>query len=145
MHRMTTCGLLWVLLSFGLMSGMGKAMAEDIKPQHKSASEASTSSKQDILADNADDEDAADAANDFDSNKEDQSEEAAPTPQEEEDNPLLDEEGNVIKQGQELSKTLMPQTPVSQQMSQAPTSEQNPFDMLNQNVSTNTTAAHQGG
>lgn len=118
MHKIKKYGLLGALLSIGFMTLLGTATAEDKGLQNKNIS----STTQDILADDSDD---TDAANDFDSNKESESEDAAPTPQEEEDNPLLDEEGNVIKQGQQPSQTLVPQN-------QMP--DQNPLDMLNQNV-----------
>ena len=50
------------------------------------------------LSDSGDSSD-NDTANDYDSTKESESENAAPIPSEEEDNPVLDEEGNVTIQG----------------------------------------------
>ena len=123
MHAMKRYGLLGALLSMILIASAATAMAADARSQQKSLS-----SPQDILADNtdnadnadnaddADDADATDAANDFDSSKESASEEAAPPPQEE-DGPLLDEEGNVIKQQQALARNLTPQAPVPEQNS----------------------------
>ena len=127
-----------VLLSFGLISWASAGMADDKNTQNLSPAQSELRTRhksiaRDILSDNADQTDSAatdstddETANDFDSNKEDQSEEAAPTPQEEEDSPLLDEEGNVIKHGQTLPNTLTPQTPV-----------QNPLDTFSQNVNNN--------
>ena len=112
MHAIRKYGLLGALLSMILIAWAATAIAADAGPQNKSLS-----SPQDILADNADNTDADDAANDFDSSKESASEEAAPTPQEEEDSPLLDEEGNVIKERQVLPKNLTPQAPVSEENS----------------------------
>jgi hypothetical protein len=95
-----------------VISLMGNAIAraEDMPLQNSITSHAPV---HDILSENdlensssLGDTSDNDAANDYDSTQESESENAAPIPSEEEDNPVLDEEGNVSIP----SKTIPPQS-----------------------------------
>lgn len=111
MHKTNKRLILWLMsLSLGLISFMASAMirAEDATLQSSATPPSVSTPAPDILGENnlengpnlgdnsnLGDSPDSDAANDYDSTKESDSENAAPIPSEEEDNPVLDEEGNV--------------------------------------------------
>jgi hypothetical protein len=131
--------LLWIIISLGFASNAmaSTPVTNSLRPLERIESK-NTPVTHDILSDNVDnsavnatssdelssessDENALgdnsenDSANDYDSNKQSESENAAPTPQEEEDNPLLDEDGNVTAQGQQNPAIMQMQNPVNPQ------------------------------